>query len=110
MPDDSFKVHLRLAREPGAFAPELESALPVPPRVPIGLPANLATLANWASRFVTAGPSVELPIFDAGRSRATVRLQDVRAKETALDYRRTVLSNLREVDDALAAFGADQAR
>ena len=147
-----------LAREPGALTPELESARPVPlvpPRVPIGLPADLArrrpdireaearlhaatarigvavadlyprltleaqgglqseslaTLANWASRFVAAGPTVELPIFDAGRRRATVRLQDVRAKEAALDYRRTVLSALHEVDDALAAYRADQAR
>jgi len=34
----------------------------------------------------------------------------VRAKEAALDYRRTVLSALHEVDDALAAYRADQAR
>jgi outer membrane protein TolC len=65
---------------------------------------------NWASRFVTAGPTLELPIFDAGRRRATVRLQDVRAKEAALDYRRTVLSALQESENALAAYGADQAQ
>jgi outer membrane protein TolC len=53
---------------------------------------------------------VELPIFDAGRRRATVRLQDVKAQEAALDYRRTVLTALNEVDNALAAYGADQAR
>jgi len=147
-----------VAREPGALRAELDVAgpvPPVPPRVPIGLPADLArrrpdireaearlhaatarigvavadlypkltlsaqgglqaeslaTLTNWASRFVTAGPAIELPIFDAGRRRATIRLQDVRAQEAALDYRRTVLSALHEVDDALAAYGADQSR
>jgi outer membrane protein TolC len=67
-------------------------------------------LTNWASRFLVAGPTLELPIFDAGRRRATVRLQDARAKEAVIDYRRTVLTALNEVDDALAAYGADQAR
>jgi len=65
---------------------------------------------NWARRFLPAGPPVELPIFDAGRRRATVRLQDVKAQEAALDYRRTVLTALGEVDNALSAYGADQAR
>jgi multidrug efflux system outer membrane protein len=145
-------------REPGALRAELEVAQPVPPvppLVPIGLPADLArrrpdireaearlhaatarvgvavaelypkltlgasaglqseslmTLTNWASRFLTAGPTVELPIFDAGRRRATVRLQGVKAEEAALDYRRTVLSALTEADNALAAYSADQAR
>lgn len=69
-----------------------------------------AALVAWASRFVSAGPTVELPIFDAGRRRATVRLQDARAREAALDYRRTVLSALHEVDNALIAYGADQSR
>jgi multidrug efflux system outer membrane protein len=71
---------------------------------------SLATLTSWASRFVTAGPSVELPIFDAGRRRATVRLQDVRAREATLDYRRTVLAALHEVDNGLAVYATDQSR
>jgi NodT family efflux transporter outer membrane factor (OMF) lipoprotein len=71
---------------------------------------TLSQLTNWASRFLVAGPTVELPIFDAGRRRATVRVQDVRAMEAALDYRRTVLGALNDVDDALAAYGADQQR
>ncbi len=76
-----------------------------------GLQAQtLARLTNWASRFVTAGPSIELPIFDAGQRRATVRLQDVRVKEAALDYRRTVLTALNDVDNALTAYAADQSR
>jgi len=143
---------------PGALRGELETALPippVPPSVPIGLPADLArrrpdireaearlhaatarvgvavadlypdvtltaqggyqsqtipTLTDWASRFLVAGPSVNLPIFEGGRLRATVRLQDAQAREAALAYRATVLSALHEVDNALAAYGADQAR
>lgn len=71
---------------------------------------TVPTLANWASRFLVAGPTVSLPIFEGGRLRATVRLQDAQAKEAALAYRSTVLAALHEVDNALAAYGADQAR
>jgi outer membrane protein TolC len=71
---------------------------------------TIPTLANWASRFLVAGPVVDLPIFAGGRLRATVRLQETEAKEAALAYRGTVLSALHEVDNALAAYGADQAR
>ena len=147
-----------LALDPGALKPELDAAQPpplVPPRVPIGLPADLArrrpdiraaearlhaatarigvatgdlypkltlsagggyqaqslaTLTSWASRFLNAGPTVELPIFEGGRLRATVRLQDAEAKAAALAYQSTVLSALHEVDDALSAYGDDQAR
>lgn len=147
-----------IGRQPGALRAELERSEPIPPvprRVPVGLPADLARrrpdireaearlhaatarvgvavadlyprltlnvqggvqgqslagLTDWGSRFLTSGPTIELPIFDAGRRRATVRLQDLRAQEAALNYRRTVLAALHEVDDALAAYGPDQAR
>jgi multidrug efflux system outer membrane protein len=85
------------------------------PRVTLGAQGglqaqSLSTLTDWASRFVTAGPSLQLPIFDAGRRRATVRLQDVRTQGAALDYRRTVLAALDEVENALIAYAADQSR
>jgi multidrug efflux system outer membrane protein len=85
------------------------------PRVALGAQGglqaqSLSTLTEWASRFVTAGSSLQLPIFDAGRRHATVRLQDLRAKAAALDYRRTVLAALDEVDNALIAYAADQSR
>ncbi len=66
-------------------------------------------LLEWASRFTSFGPTLDLPIFDQGRWR-TVRLYDVRAQEAALAYQRTVLNALHEVENALAAYGADQQR
>jgi NodT family efflux transporter outer membrane factor (OMF) lipoprotein len=66
-------------------------------------------LLEWASRFGSLGPTVDLPIFDRGRWK-TVQLYDVRAQEAALAYRRTVLAALHEVDNALAAYGDDQQR
>jgi multidrug efflux system outer membrane protein len=66
-------------------------------------------LLKWASRFGSIGPTFEMPFFDGSRW-ATVRLQNVRAQETALDYERTVLSSLHEVENALAGYKADRDR
>jgi NodT family efflux transporter outer membrane factor (OMF) lipoprotein len=66
-------------------------------------------LFDWASRFGSYGPSIDLPVFDMGRWR-TMHLQDVRLQEVALDYRRTVLNALQETENAIAAYAADQAR
>jgi NodT family efflux transporter outer membrane factor (OMF) lipoprotein len=66
-------------------------------------------LLEWASRFGSIGPTLSLPIFDRGRWK-TVRLYDVRAQEAALAYQRTVLNALHEVENALAAYSADQQR
>jgi multidrug efflux system outer membrane protein len=71
---------------------------------------GLSKLIETASRFATVGPAIELPIFEGGRLRATVRLQRLEAKEAAVIYARTVLGALNQVEDALAAYGADQAR
>jgi NodT family efflux transporter outer membrane factor (OMF) lipoprotein len=71
--------------------------------------AAAENLLEWASRFGSFGPTLELPIFDRGRWTA-VHLSDVRAQEAALAYQRTVLNALHEVDNALAAYGAEQQR
>lgn len=64
-------------------------------------------LTQWASRFGSIGPTLELPVFDRGRWK-TVRLQNVRASEAALTYESTVLNALHEVENARAAYAADQ--
>jgi outer membrane protein, multidrug efflux system len=71
---------------------------------------GLSQLIQTASRFASIGPAIELPIFEGGRLRATVRLQRVKAKEAAVVYAQTVLTALNQVEDALAAYGSDQAR
>ncbi len=70
---------------------------------------SAANLLEWASRFGSIGPALDLPIFDRGRW-ATVHLYDVRAQEAAVAYQRTVLDALHEVENALAAHGTDQQR
>jgi len=66
-------------------------------------------LLDWASRFGSLGPSLDLPIFDRGRWK-TVRLYDIRAQEAALAYQSAVLNALHEVENALAAYCGDQQR
>jgi outer membrane protein TolC len=66
-------------------------------------------LTDWASRFFTFGPTLELPVFDRGRWR-TITLQRVREKEAAVAYAGTVLNALQEVEDAVSAWFADQDR
>ncbi len=155
---DINQLSFLLALAPDALRAELAAAAPVPPvppQVPIGLPADLVRrrpdiraaeaelhaatarigvavadlfprltlnagfgleaaragdLGSWASRFFSIGPSLTLPIFDGGRRHATVRLEDVKAKEAAVAYARTVLAAIHEVENALAAYGPEQSR
>ncbi|MGH8260608.1 MAG: efflux transporter outer membrane subunit [Steroidobacteraceae bacterium] len=145
-------------REPDALRTELSQARPVPPvppRVPVGLPADLARrrpdirqaeaglhaatarvgvavaalfprltlsaaggyqseglsrLIEAASRFASLGPTLELPIFEAGARMAAIRLQSAREQEAGIEYARTVLGALHEVENALAAYGSDRTR
>ena len=70
--------------------------------------SNTARLGAWAAHYLTAGPSLDLPIFDAGQRRANVRLMDLRARSAALTYAQTVLTALHEVNDAITAYAAAQ--
>jgi NodT family efflux transporter outer membrane factor (OMF) lipoprotein len=146
-----------LGQAPEALRGELETmqpAPPVPPPMPLGVPAELARarpdireaeatlhaaiaqigvavadlfprltlsagggfqsettgqLLEWASRYGSIGPSLDVPVFDRSRWK-TVRLYDLRAQEAALAYQRTVLNALHEVENAAAAYAADQER
>jgi NodT family efflux transporter outer membrane factor (OMF) lipoprotein len=67
-------------------------------------------LADWASRFFNVGPSLDIPIFEGGKLRATVRLQDIREQEAAVAYADTVLGAVHEVENALVACQTEQTR
>jgi NodT family efflux transporter outer membrane factor (OMF) lipoprotein len=68
---------------------------------------TLGSLLRWSSLFGSAGPALDIPLFDRGRWKS-VRLYDLRSREAALRYQSTVLTALREVEDAAAAYQADQ--
>ncbi len=73
---------------------------------------NLSTgyLFDWDSRFYTFGPSISVPIFHGGALVANVRLSRAQAAEAALNYRKTVLNALQEVEDGLSNLHEDALR
>jgi NodT family efflux transporter outer membrane factor (OMF) lipoprotein len=71
---------------------------------------DVTDLAEWPSRFWTAGGAVRWPIFDAGRIRANIRVQDARQEQALARYERTILQSLEEVENALVGYAREQER
>jgi outer membrane protein, multidrug efflux system len=62
-----------------------------------------------SSRYWTIGPTIDWPVFTAGRLRAQVQIQNEREQQAAIRYERTVLKALKDVEDALVAYSKEQA-
>lgn len=76
---------------------------------PAGLQSeSLPKLASWQAAFYSIGPTVNIPIFQGGRLRATVKLQEADEKEAAIDYAKTVLNAIHETENALIAYSTEQ--
>lgn len=69
---------------------------------------DVSFLTNWASAFYSFGPSVSLPIFQAGRLTAALKIARAQQSQAALTYRNVVLNALREVEDDLVAYRTDR--
>jgi len=67
-------------------------------------------LFDWDSKFYTFGPTISIPIFHGGALVSNVRLSRALAAEAALNYRKTVLNALEEVEDGLTGLHQDAAR
>lgn len=63
---------------------------------------------EWGSRTWSIGPSLNLPLFDRGRRKATVVLREIGQQQAAVDYHKTVLKAWQEIDDALSRYAAAQ--
>lgn len=72
--------------------------------------ADLTSLANWGSRFWSMGPTVTWSIFDAGRIRSNIEVQNALQEQALLTYQTTVLTALKEVETALVAYAKEQER
>jgi NodT family efflux transporter outer membrane factor (OMF) lipoprotein len=64
----------------------------------------LADLLTAPARTWSAGAAAAAPIFNAGRTRASVRLSQSVERELVVNYERTIYRALREVSDALAGY------
>lgn len=67
-------------------------------------------LFNLAASTFAVGPSITIPIFEGGRLRANLQLQEARQKEAAVAFQKTVLTAWHEIDNAMTALQAEQAR
>jgi NodT family efflux transporter outer membrane factor (OMF) lipoprotein len=71
---------------------------------------TLSNLWKGNSLQYSAGPSISLPIFNAGRLQNTVELREAQQIEAAIAYRKTVLRAWHEVVNALVAHRLEQGR
>ncbi len=66
--------------------------------------------SDWftlGSRLWSVGPTAQWRIFDAGRIRANIRVQNAREEEALTQYEQTVLTSLEEVENALTAYAQE---
>jgi outer membrane protein, multidrug efflux system len=65
---------------------------------------------TYASRYWTAGPTVQWEIFQAGSIMANIHVQNAKQEEALNQYQQTVLVALKDVENALTAYAREQVR
>jgi NodT family efflux transporter outer membrane factor (OMF) lipoprotein len=69
--------------------------------------------SDWfagASKFWSLGPTVQWNIFDAGRIRANIKVQNARQEQALANYEQTVLVSFEDVENALVGYAKEQVR
>ncbi|RPI64359.1 MAG: efflux transporter outer membrane subunit, partial [Planctomycetaceae bacterium] len=69
---------------------------------------NMRNLFSPPSFMWSLGPNMTWQIFDAGSVRFNIKVQEAKQEEIAAAYRQTVLTALREVEDALVTYSQEQ--
>lgn len=76
-----------------------------------GFSANDAgRLFDLNSRFWSIGPALTWNVFDNGRIRSNIRLQEARTQELLVQFQQAALRAMAEVDSALVAYAKGQQR
>lgn len=71
---------------------------------------QLSTLFRLSSQTWSIGPGFTLPLIDFGRRRAAVKAQTAIQKQSLLNYEKTVLTALEEVESSLVAYFREEER
>jgi NodT family efflux transporter outer membrane factor (OMF) lipoprotein len=69
--------------------------------------------SDWftaGSRYWAAGPTVQWRIFDAGRIRANIRVQNARVDQALAAYEQSMLAAFTDVETALTGYAKEQSR
>ena len=85
------------------------------PRITLGASFGIESVGSskfgeWSSRQWSVGPSLNIPVWDQGRRRATITLRELQQQEAAVAFQQAVLKAWHEVDDAVAAYLAESQR
>jgi NodT family efflux transporter outer membrane factor (OMF) lipoprotein len=67
-------------------------------------------LFRGESVYSAIGPSINWPIFDAGRIRSNIQVQTERQEQALIRYQQAVLQALQDVEDALTNYASEQIR
>jgi NodT family efflux transporter outer membrane factor (OMF) lipoprotein len=70
----------------------------------------LGSLLEWGSRSYSAGASLDWPLFNGGRTRGNIAVANARQGQALIAFRKTILSALQDVEDALSRSEADRNR
>jgi NodT family efflux transporter outer membrane factor (OMF) lipoprotein len=72
---------------------------------------QFSNLGTWADASTwSIGPSITIPIFEGGRLQRNLELKEKQQQQAAVEYQRTVLNALHDVDNALTEYDAAQRR
>lgn len=75
-----------------------------------GSSTHFSGITRDANRLWFFGPGISWPVFDGGRIRANIEVQNARQEEAIASYVKTVAMALEEVENALVAFAKEQNR
>jgi multidrug efflux system outer membrane protein len=69
--------------------------------------------SDWfagASKMWSLGPTVQWNVFDAGRIRANIKIQNARQEQALANYEKTMLASFQDVENALVGYAKEQVR
>jgi NodT family efflux transporter outer membrane factor (OMF) lipoprotein len=75
-----------------------------------GMSDSLGNVLSGANQIWSFGPSVDVPIFEGGRIRAGINVENARQEQAALAYEQSILFALEEVENGLVSFAQEQVR
>lgn len=71
---------------------------------------QIADLGDLDSRFWSIGPSVRWPIFQGGRLRSNLEVRNAQQSQALIEFERSLLTSLEDVENTLAAYAREQVR
>lgn len=68
---------------------------------------SFGNLFESGSQALALGPNIQWPVFRGGEIRAQIKVQEAEAQAAALEYEKTVLTALEDVENALVRYGKE---